>query len=61
MQWVHLQLVISIHGEATLKQGLDKVYENTINGKGGMPPKGGSSLSDDEVKVIVDYMIEASK
>jgi len=47
--------------EATLKQGIDKVYENTINGKGGMPPKGGSSLSDDKVKAIVDYMIEASK
>ena len=47
--------------EATLKQGIDKVYDNTINGKGGMPPKGGSSLSDDKVKVIVDYMIEASK
>ena len=47
--------------EATLKQGIDKVYDNTINGKGGMPPKGGSSLSDDKVKVIVDYMIESSK
>ncbi len=47
--------------EAMLKQGIDKVYENTINGKGGMPPKGGSSLSDDKIKEIVDYMIEASK
>lgn len=47
--------------EATLKQGIDKVYENSIKGKGGMPPKGGSSLPDDKIKVIVDYMIEASK
>ncbi|MEA1880708.1 MAG: c-type cytochrome [Campylobacterota bacterium] len=47
--------------EATLKQGIDKVYENTIKGKGGMPPKGGTSLSDDKIKEIVDYMIEASK
>jgi len=47
--------------EATLKKGLDKVYENSINGTGGMPPKGGTTLSDDEIKEIVDYMIEASK
>ncbi|MDQ7086009.1 MAG: c-type cytochrome [Sulfurovum sp.] len=45
----------------TLKQGLEKVYENSIKGKGGMPPKGGSSASDDEIKEMVDYMIEASK
>ncbi|MDQ7047289.1 MAG: c-type cytochrome [Sulfurovum sp.] len=47
--------------EATLTQGIDKVYENSIKGKGGMPPKGGTSLSDDKIKEIVDYMIEASK
>ncbi len=47
--------------EVTLKQGMDKIYENAIKGKGGMPPKGGSSLSDDKIKEIVDYMIEASK
>ena len=47
--------------EATLKQGIDKVYENSIKGKGGMPPKGGTSLSDDKIKEMVDYMIEASK
>ena len=47
--------------EATLKKGIDKVYENSINGTGGMPPRGGSTLSDDKIKVIVDYMVEASK
>jgi len=47
--------------EVTLKQGIDKIYENSIKGKGGMPPKGGSSLADDKIKEIVDYMIEASK
>ena len=47
--------------EATLKKGIDKVYGNAINGTGGMPPKGGSTLPDDKIKVIVDYMIEASK
>lgn len=47
--------------EATLKKGIDKVYENSINGTGGMPPRGGSTLSDDKIKEIVDYMVEASK
>ena len=47
--------------EATLKKGVEKVYENSIKGKGGMPPKGGSTLPDDKIKEIVDYMIEASK
>jgi cytochrome c len=47
--------------EATLKKGIDKVYENSINGTGGMPPRGGSTLPDDKIKVIVDYMVEVSK
>lgn len=47
--------------EATLKKGIDKVYENSINGIGGMPPRGGSTLPDDKIKEIVDYMVEASK
>jgi len=45
----------------TLKQGIDKVYENAIKGKGGMPPKGGTNESDEKIKEMVDYMIEASK
>ena len=44
-----------------LKQELDTVYANAINGKNGMPPKGGTSLDDDKIKEIVDYMIEESK
>ena len=47
--------------EAALKKGLDKVNHNAIYGIGGMPPKGGTSLSDDEIKEIVDYMVGASK
>ena len=46
---------------AVLKKGVDKVYDNAINGKGGMPPKGGTSLSDEKIKEIVDYMVSASK
>ncbi len=46
---------------ARIAQG-DGIYTNAINGKGAMPPKGGhAGLSDDNVKSIVDYMINKSK
>ncbi len=39
-------------------KGMDKVYANGINGTdGGMPPKGGSTLSDADFKSVVDYLI----
>jgi len=45
-----------------LANGKDSIYKNAIHGKGGMPPKGGAmALSDDQVKEIVDYMLEESK
>ncbi len=45
-----------------LKAGKDTIYKNAINGKGGMPPKGGAmALSDEQIKEVVDYMLEASK
>ena len=44
-----------------LKQGTDTVYSNAINGKNGMPPKGGTSLADDKIKEIINYMIQESK
>jgi cytochrome c5 len=48
-----------------VKQGNDVLYTHAIKGfqgkKGMMPPKGGSSVSDDEVKAAVDYMIAAVK
>ena len=41
--------------------GMDSLYKNAINGKGAMPPKGGSmALSDDDVKAAVAYMVEQS-
>ncbi|MHB1947491.1 MAG: c-type cytochrome [Gammaproteobacteria bacterium] len=46
--------------DAIMKQGLDKVYANAIQGKGGMPAKGTClSCSDDEIKQAVDYMVAA--
>ena len=41
-----------------MEKGIAKVYSNGIEGTNkGMPAKGGSSLSDDEFKKVVDYMI----
>ena len=47
-------------------QGQDTLYKHAIEGfngaKGAMPPKGGNpALSDDEIKVIVDFMVAKSK
>lgn len=48
-----------------IKQGNDKLYQNAIKGfqgkAGVMPPKGGSTASDEEVKAAVDYMVSTSK
>jgi cytochrome c len=41
-----------------LAKGIQEVYKNGLNGTNkGMPARGGSSLSDDEFKKVVDYMI----
>jgi cytochrome c5 len=48
-----------------VKQGSATLYEHAIKGfqgkAGMMPPKGGSTASDDEVKAAVDYMVAAAK
>ncbi|WP_292936113.1 c-type cytochrome [Noviherbaspirillum sp.] len=48
-----------------LKQGSATLYDHAIKGfqgkAGMMPPKGGSTASDDEVKAAVDYMAAAAK
>lgn len=48
-----------------LKQGSAALYEHALKGfqgkAGMMPPKGGSSASDEEVKAAVDYMANAAK
>ena len=45
-----------------IAKGNDTLYNNAINGIGVMPAKGGlMSLSDDAVKLAVDYMIDQSQ
>jgi cytochrome c5 len=45
-----------------IAQGKDALYKSAINGKNAMPPKGGNpSLSDDDVKAVVDYLVAQAK
>jgi S-disulfanyl-L-cysteine oxidoreductase SoxD len=47
--------------EKVTSQGMDVVYGHAINGFNGMPAKGGTDLSDKDLKDVVDYMISQSK
>jgi cytochrome c5 len=40
-----------------LAQGIDGLTASAIKGKGAMPPRGGSTASDAEVKAVVTYMV----
>ncbi|MBV9891590.1 MAG: cytochrome c5 family protein [Rhizobacter sp.] len=42
-------------------QGVDALTASAIKGKGAMPPKGGSSASDADIRAVVSYMVNASK
>ncbi len=43
-----------------LSKGKEVLYESVINGLNLMPPKGGRpDLSDDQVRIAVDYMLES--
>ena len=48
-----------------IAEGLDTLYDHAIKGYQGkagvMPPKGGSSASDDDVKAAVRYITDAAK
>lgn len=42
--------------------GMDAMVANAIKGKGAMPPKGGRmDYNDEQIKAIVEYMVNASK
>ncbi len=44
-----------------IAQGIDALTASAIKGKGAMPPKGGSTASDAEIKSVVTYMVNAAK
>lgn len=44
-----------------LTQGIDGLTASAIKGKGAMPPRGGSSATDAEIKAVVTYMVTAAK
>ena len=44
-----------------IAQGIDTLVQNAIKGKNAMPPKGGSSASDAEIRAAVQYMVNAAK
>lgn len=41
--------------------GVDALTASVVKGKGAMPPKGGSTASDAEIKEAVEYMLKAVK
>lgn len=45
---------------ARLDKGVEALYAGAINGIGSMPAKGGrADYSDDDIKKVVDYMLES--
>ena len=42
-------------------QGIDALTASVIKGKGAMPPRGGSSANDAEIKQVVTYMVGQAK
>lgn len=44
-----------------LKQGPEVLYTHSLQGFKGMPPKGGTTAPDEEIKLAVDYMAAAAK
>ena len=44
-----------------IQQGIAKLVQSAIAGKGAMPPKGGSAASEAEIRAAVEYMVSAAR
>jgi cytochrome c5 len=44
-----------------IAQGKETLYKDAINGKGSMPPKGGTTWPDATIRLTVDYMVSLEK
>jgi cytochrome c5 len=44
-----------------IAQGKETLYSNAIHGKGGMPPRGGTTWPDATIHMAVDYMVSLNK
>jgi len=43
------------------QQGIDTLVTHAVNGIGAMPPRGGSQLGDDQIRAVVEYILDNSK
>ena len=46
--------------QARLGAGIDALVTSAINGKGAMPPKGGSAYSEEQLRTVIEYMLAES-
>ena len=44
-----------------IPQGIAQLVQSVLKGKGAMPPKGGTSASEAEIRAAVEYMVSAAK
>ena len=44
-----------------VQQGIPTLVQNAIKGKNAMPPKGGSSAPDADIRAAVEYLVNAAK
>ena len=44
-----------------IQTGVPQLVQSVVNGKGAMPPKGGSNASENEIRAAVEYMVSAAK
>ncbi len=46
---------------ARIAKGVDGLIASAIKGVGAMPPRGGSQYNDDQIKSVVEYILDQSK